>query len=358
MVTTSPVPVLGDYGETTDSLSLVLFLLKPFQLSVIKRILRRPYICVVTSAFKFKFVSKPSSGAAWNEPSFLIPVHTQGYEWLGKPLASPEGGYKIITHCSRMCTRGRCYRCCPSSSITSLSNPPTAKPSPTPSPESQARNPKRQAASRKAATPSPSRARAAQSLAKAAQTPTTARKNQPPARAKSPAKISHSVRVARSPARTPSTHKHHVARESTASTTKSSESPSPKRPSKSCGQSSTRTTTFKRNKTHGNELPSPKRPSNSRGVVIPMDQHTEKDIKKGQKQKYYFRFRISAQNNPGSLPYKTPENPTLLKENSNRTFARTPLSTWNRQITRNNINSQAYDNRSAFDAVGWERIPN
>ncbi|KNZ49312.1 hypothetical protein VP01_5096g1, partial [Puccinia sorghi] len=33
-------------------------------------------------------------------------------------------------------------------------------------------------------------------------------------------------------------------------------------------------------------------------VVIPMDQHTEKDIKKGQKQEYYFRFRISAQNNP------------------------------------------------------------
>ncbi|KNZ43735.1 hypothetical protein VP01_991g2 [Puccinia sorghi] len=38
--------------------------------------------------------------------------------------------------------------------------------------------------------------------------------------------------------------------------------------------------------------------------------------------------------------------------------ARTPLSTWNRQITRNNINSQAYDNRAALDAAGWERIPN
>ncbi|KNZ55125.1 hypothetical protein VP01_275g8 [Puccinia sorghi] len=49
----------------------------------------------------------------------------------------------------------------PSSSITSLSDPPTAKPSPTPSPESQARTPKRQAASRKTATPLPSRARAA-----------------------------------------------------------------------------------------------------------------------------------------------------------------------------------------------------
>ncbi|KNZ44553.1 hypothetical protein VP01_9042g1, partial [Puccinia sorghi] len=33
-------------------------------------------------------------------------------------------------------------------------------------------------------------------------------------------------------------------------------------------------------------------------VVIPKDQHTEKDIKKGKKQEYYFRFRISAQNNP------------------------------------------------------------
>ncbi|KNZ46687.1 hypothetical protein VP01_7046g1, partial [Puccinia sorghi] len=55
-------------------------------------------------------------------------------------------------------------------------------------------------------------------------------------------------------------------------------------------------------------------------VVIPKDQHSQKDIKMGQKQKYYFRFRISAQNNPRSLPYKTPEIPTLLKENSNRTF--------------------------------------
>ncbi|KNZ47406.1 uncharacterized protein VP01_6417g1 [Puccinia sorghi] len=55
-------------------------------------------------------------------------------------------------------------------------------------------------------------------------------------------------------------------------------------------------------------------------VVIPMDQHTEKDIKKVKKQEYYFRFRISAQNNPRSLPYKTPEISTLLKENSNRTF--------------------------------------
>ncbi|KNZ49415.1 hypothetical protein VP01_5023g2 [Puccinia sorghi] len=44
------------------------------------------------------------------------------------------------------------------------------------------------------------------------------------------------------------------------------------------------------------------------------------DIKMGQKQEYYLRFRISAQNNPRSLPYKTTENSTLLKENSNRTF--------------------------------------
>ncbi|KNZ55103.1 uncharacterized protein VP01_2769g6 [Puccinia sorghi] len=37
-------------------------------------------------------------------------------------------------------------------------------------------------------------------------------------------------------------------------------------------------------------------------VVIPKDQHSQKDINMGQKQEYYFRFRISAQNNPRSLP--------------------------------------------------------
>ncbi|KNZ57264.1 uncharacterized protein VP01_219g10 [Puccinia sorghi] len=32
------------------------------------------------------------------------------------------------------------------------------------------------------------------------------------------------------------------------------------------------------------------------GVVIPKDQHTQKDLKMGQKQKYQFRFRFSTQN--------------------------------------------------------------
>ncbi|KNZ49937.1 putative signal peptide protein [Puccinia sorghi] len=53
---------------------------------------------------------------------------------------------------------------------------------------------------------------------------------------------------------------------------------------------------------------------NSKGPAL------QKDIKMGQKQEYYFIFKISAQNNPRSLPYKTPKIPTLLKENSNRTF--------------------------------------
>ncbi|KNZ50605.1 hypothetical protein VP01_432g5 [Puccinia sorghi] len=83
-------------------------------------------------------------------------------------------------------------------------------------------------------------------------------------------------------------------------------------------------------------------------VVIPKDQHAQKDLKMGKKQEYQFRFRFSSQNNPRfvyslslvdanqlssylmktvcaqnntrSLPYTTPEISTLLKKNSYKTF--------------------------------------
>ncbi|KNZ62460.1 putative signal peptide protein [Puccinia sorghi] len=54
--------------------------------------------------------------------------------------------------------------------------------------------------------------------------------------------------------------------------------------------------------------------------VIPKDQHTQKDLKMGKKNKYQFRFRFSTQNYPRSLPYKTPEISTLLKEKQLQTF--------------------------------------
>ncbi|KNZ57415.1 hypothetical protein VP01_2166g2 [Puccinia sorghi] len=40
----------------------------------------------------------------------------------------------------------------------------------------------------------------------------------------------------------------------------------------------------------------------------------------GQKQEYYFRFTFSAQKNPRSLPYRTPEISTIFKKNSYKTF--------------------------------------
>ncbi|KNZ49088.1 hypothetical protein VP01_5219g1 [Puccinia sorghi] len=87
---------------------------------------------------------------------------------------------------------------------------------------------------------------------------------------------------------------------------------------------------------------------------------------------------LCAQNYPRSLPYKKPEISTPFKITSykkikeqinqmcradysvhnHQELGKILLSPWIRQISRNSTISQAICNRTALDAVGWERIPN